>query len=59
MTDGLAHEFQLNLAERQIQRATNTDELRDLALRLLRALEAQHETFNQMVKAGWLNRPPH
>ena len=59
MADHLAHEFQLRRAELEIQGATDIEAVRDLALRMLRLLETQRETFDQMMRAGWLNRPPH
>lgn len=59
MADHLAHEFQLRRAELEIQGATDIEAVRELALRMLRLLETQSQVFNQMVKAGWLDRPPH
>lgn len=58
MSSGLEHEFQLRRAELEIQGATDIEAMRDLALRMLRLLEVQRETFIQVMGADWPGRPP-
>lgn len=54
VTDPLAHQFGLERARRELAAASDVEQLRHLALSLLDLLEGQRQTFEMMIRKGWL-----
>ena len=51
----MAAEFEETLMCHQIQKLTDPDELKEIALKLMRLNFGMKAQFKQMVKLGWIN----